>query len=119
WNPPTHLPSTQAILAIAALGALGTAVAYLLYFWLINNVGATRTTLVTYLLPCTALIWGVLLLNEQVSWNTFAGLALILLGVMTATGTRGGRFGGVPGQKRRHPSLAPMGVAPIASPDDR
>ncbi|HEY2571472.1 MAG TPA: DMT family transporter, partial [Solirubrobacteraceae bacterium] len=69
WEPPTQLPSLRAIGAMAELGILATAVAYLLYFWLIRHVGATRTTLVTYLLPCTALIWGAALLSEPVTWN--------------------------------------------------
>ena len=87
WSPPTHLPSLKVILAIATLGALGTGIAYLLYFWLIYHVGPTRTSLVTYLLPCTALLWGGLLLNEPVTWNAIAGLALVLLGTMMTNGT--------------------------------
>lgn len=86
---PTHIPSAKALGAVATLGILGTAIAYLLYFWLIRNVGATRTSIVTYLLPCTALIWGVLLLHETVSWNAFAGLALVLFGTMVTNGTIG------------------------------
>ena len=76
----------------AGLAALlaGTALAYLLYFWLIHHVGATRTALVTYLLPCTALIWGALFLHESVSWNAVAGLALVLLGAMVTNGTLDG-----------------------------
>lgn len=87
WSPPTHLPSPQVIGAIAILGALGTGVAYLLFFWLIYHVGATRTSLVTYLLPCTALLWGGLLLKEPVTWNAIAGLALVLVGTMMTNGT--------------------------------
>ncbi len=87
WSPPTHLPSAAAIGAIATLGAVGTGVAYLLYFWLIEHVGATRTTLVTYLLPCTALVWGVLLLGEHVAWNAVVGLVFVLLGTMVTNGT--------------------------------
>lgn len=99
WSPPTHLPSLKVIGAIATLGALGTGVAYLLYFWLIYHVGPTRTSLVTYLLPCTALLWGALLLNEHVTWNAIAGLALVLLGTMLTNGTLTGLFR----RKRRHP----------------
>lgn len=87
WNPPTHLPSLAALGAVAELGILGTAAAYLLYFWLIRHVGPTRTSLVTYLLPCTALVWGALLLGEQISWNALAGLLLVLLGTMLTNGT--------------------------------
>lgn len=90
WDPPSRLPSLAALGAVAELGVLGTAVAYLLYFWLIRHVGATRTSLVTYLLPCTALVWGALLLGEQVSWNALAGLLLVLLGTMLTNGTLNG-----------------------------
>jgi drug/metabolite transporter (DMT)-like permease len=90
WGIPSHMPSWRAIGAIVTLGALGTGVAYLLYFWLIRHVGATRTTLVTYLLPCTALIWGALLLSEPVTWNAIAGLALVLVGTMVTNGTLDG-----------------------------
>lgn len=90
WSPPTQLPSVRAIGSMLELGVLGTAVAYLLYFWLIRHVGATRTTIVTYLLPCTALVWGVLLLGETVTWYALAGLALVLLGTMVTNGTLNG-----------------------------
>ena len=100
WSPPTHIPSLKVILAIATLGALGTGVAYLLYFWLIYHVGPTRTSLVTYLLPCTALIWGGLLLSEPITWNAIAGLALVLLGTMMANGTLTALF------RRKRPAKA-------------
>lgn len=86
WSPPTHMPTIKAVAAIATLGAVGTGIAYLLYFWLIANVGPTRTSLVTYLLPCTALFWGALLLREQVGWNSIAGLALVLFGTLLTNG---------------------------------
>jgi drug/metabolite transporter (DMT)-like permease len=90
WSPPTRLPSLAALGSIAELGILGTALAYLLFFRLINSVGPTRTALVTYLLPCTALLWGALFLGEQVSWNALAGLVLVLLGTMLTNGTLNG-----------------------------
>lgn len=87
---PTQLPSLKAVGAVVTLGIFGTAIAYLLSFWLIQHVGATRAMLVTYLLPCTAVIWGVLLLGETVSWNTLVGLVLVLLGTMVTNGTLNG-----------------------------
>jgi drug/metabolite transporter (DMT)-like permease len=84
---PSHLPSARALAAVAVLGIAGTALAYLLYFWLIRHVGPTRTSLVTYLLPCTALFWGALFLHEGVSWNALAGLALVLVGTLITSGT--------------------------------
>ena len=50
-------------------------------FWLIDHVGPTRTLIVTYLLPCMALVYGALLLHEAVGLNSIAGLILILTGV--------------------------------------
>lgn len=87
WHPPTHLPSPLAIASMLELGVAATAVAFLLYFWLIRNVGATRTSLVTYLLPCTALIWGALILGETVTWYALVGLGLVLVGTMITNGT--------------------------------
>jgi drug/metabolite transporter (DMT)-like permease len=87
WDPPTRLPSWTALAAIATLGIMGTGVAYLFYFWLIRNVGAPRTSLVTYLLPCTALLWGLVVFGEPILPNALAGLALVLLGTMITNGT--------------------------------
>jgi drug/metabolite transporter (DMT)-like permease len=87
WGPPTKLPSWTALAAIGALGIVGTGIAYLFYFWLIRNVGAPRTALVTYLLPCTALIWGLIVFGEPIQTNALAGLALVLFGTMVTNGT--------------------------------
>jgi drug/metabolite transporter (DMT)-like permease len=66
---------------LVGLGVLGTGIAYLFYFRLIRNIGPTRTSMVTYLLPCTALIYGVVLLREPATANIVAGLALVLVGI--------------------------------------
>lgn len=90
WSPPTHIPSMKSIGAVAVLGIMGTALAYLLYFWLIAHVGATRTSIVTYLLPFTALLWGALLLDEHISLSAIAGLLFVLLGTLITNGTLNG-----------------------------
>lgn len=90
WSPPRQLPALPVFGAILMLGVPGLAVAYLLYFWLIRHVGASRTSLVTYLLPCTALLWGALLLHERITGYAVAGLALVLLGTMVTNGTLAG-----------------------------
>jgi drug/metabolite transporter (DMT)-like permease len=92
WNPPVAVPPVGALAALAALGIVGTGIAYLLYFWLIHSVGATATTMVTYLLPCTALIWGAVFLNESLSWTLLVTLALVLFGSMLTNGTFNGLF---------------------------
>ncbi len=90
--PPAHGLSLAAIAAALTLGLGGTAVAYLIYFSLIASVGATRTVIVTYLLPGTALIYGAVLLGEPVGWVALAGLALVLLGIAVTGGLLRGRF---------------------------
>ena len=74
--------------AIVALGALGTGLAYLLYFTLIARAGASRAILVTYLVPAFALVYGTLILDEPVTATAVAGLALILGGTALGTGAR-------------------------------
>jgi drug/metabolite transporter (DMT)-like permease len=81
FQPPTHFPSFWAIAAALALALGGTTLAYICYFWLMDRVGPTRTLIVTYLLPCLALVYGALLLHETVSPNALGGLALVLVGI--------------------------------------
>jgi drug/metabolite transporter (DMT)-like permease len=63
-----------------------TAFAFQLYFGLIAGVGASRAILVTYLVPALALVYGVVLLDEELRWTAVAGLALVLAGVAFGTG---------------------------------
>lgn len=83
---PDQAPPAKAILAIVALGALGSALAYVLYFALIARAGASRAILVTYLVPAFALLYGAVFLGEEVTASAVAGLALILAGTTLATG---------------------------------
>jgi drug/metabolite transporter (DMT)-like permease len=80
-QPPTHLPSFWPIASVLALSLGGTTIAYICYFWLIKHVGPTRTLIVTYLLPCMALVYGALLLHEIININAIAGLALVMAGI--------------------------------------
>ena len=83
---PDEAPSAGAIAAVVALGALGSGIAYLLYFAIIARAGASRAILVTYLVPAFALVYGAVFLDEQVTLSALAGLALILAGTALATG---------------------------------
>ncbi len=78
---PAHWPSLAVIASVVTLATLGTGVAFLMFYWLLGRVGVTRTTIVTYLLPCTAIIWGAVLLGETITPNMLIGLALVLLGI--------------------------------------
>jgi drug/metabolite transporter (DMT)-like permease len=80
-SPPLHLPSMAVIASVLALALGGTTLAYICFYWLIDHVGPTRTVIVTYLLPCMALVYGALLLHEAVGINILAGLVFILLGI--------------------------------------
>ena len=69
------------VLAIVLLGAVGTGLAYVLYYRLIADIGATQTSLVTYLVPVVAVAVGVVFLDEPFSWRLVAGGALIIAGI--------------------------------------
>ena len=79
-------PTAGAVAATAALALLGTVGAYLLYYRLIARVGATRTTMSTYLLPAFAVVYGALFLHEPVGLRLLIGFALILAGVAVVSG---------------------------------
>jgi drug/metabolite transporter (DMT)-like permease len=83
----THLTLTR-LGAWLALGALSSGVAYILYYQLIAAVGATTASFGTYLIPVVGVFWGWLLLGEPVGVRTCAGVALILAGLVIATGIR-------------------------------
>jgi drug/metabolite transporter (DMT)-like permease len=86
---PGHTPSRQAIASVAALGVVGTALAYLLFYALISHAGAAYASLVTYLIPPIALAYGAIFLGERFGASAFGGLALILGGVALGTGAVG------------------------------
>jgi drug/metabolite transporter (DMT)-like permease len=66
-----------------ALSLLGSAVAYLLYFRLIADVGPTRAMTVTFLMPALGMVWGVVFLGETITLPMLAGAALIVAGTAT------------------------------------
>ena len=84
---PAGMWHGETITAILVLGFVGTAVAYLLFFELIQRAGANYATLVTYLVPPIALAYGAIFLDESFGLTAFASLALILVGVALATGS--------------------------------
>ena len=81
-----HAPTAGAVAATVALALLGTVGAYLLYYRLLARIGATRTTMSTYLLPAFALVYGALFLHEAITPRLLAGFALIVLGVAFVNG---------------------------------
>jgi drug/metabolite transporter (DMT)-like permease len=72
--------------AVLLLGGFGTGVAYLLYYGLVRDAGPTSASMVTYLIPVAAVLLGVVVLHEHVTWNLFAGAAVVIAGVALAEG---------------------------------
>jgi len=84
---PSGMWHGETIAAILVLGFAGTAIAYLLFFALIQRAGANYATLVTYLVPPIALAYGAIFLDESFGLTAFVALALVLAGVALATGS--------------------------------
>lgn len=79
--------------ALLALGVLGTGLAFLVFYTLIAELGASRASLVAYLAPGFAVAYGVVALGEPVGPATIAGLVLVLAGSYVAAGGRVSRSG--------------------------
>ncbi|HEY5035308.1 MAG TPA: DMT family transporter, partial [Candidatus Dormibacteraeota bacterium] len=82
---PAAIPPPQVLLAIGLLGVVYTALAFLLFFALIAEVGPVRATVITYVNPAVALALGVALLGEPLTIGAGVGFALILAGLFLAT----------------------------------
>ena len=83
---PSEVPGWKETGSVIALAVVGTALAQIILYRVLRSDGAARVSLVTYLLPMTALIYGVLLLGEPLTWQELAGMALILGGVALGSG---------------------------------
>jgi drug/metabolite transporter (DMT)-like permease len=86
WWWPATPPSATAWASVAGLALLCTAVAYLLYFRLIDRLGAARAITVTFLLPVFGSAWGAIFLGERLTSAMLFGCAVILLGTALTTG---------------------------------
>jgi drug/metabolite transporter (DMT)-like permease len=87
FTTPQQPITEEIVLAVLGLALLSTAFAYLLYFRLIQNIGATKALTVTYLIPLFAMLWGALFLNETITLSIIFGCGLILLGTAIANDT--------------------------------
>jgi drug/metabolite transporter (DMT)-like permease len=109
---PNAWPPLSATLSLLVLAFFSSVVAYLLFFRLISSVGATKTALVSYLIPLFGAVWGALVLGERVDLSTLTGMVVILTGVVIVTGARfsrrwrGGRVAGWQGETASRQSKA-------------
>jgi drug/metabolite transporter (DMT)-like permease len=104
---PPHAPSLQAAASLVVLGAGGTGIAFLIYFTLIAEIGPGRASLVAYIAPGFAVLYGVSLLSEPLTAGAVLGLVLILTGSWVAAEGR------LPGRPRAMP-VTPLEPPPPA-----
>jgi drug/metabolite transporter (DMT)-like permease len=83
---PISAVTQNAIGAMLLLGVLATGFAYILFFRLVVDVGPVISLTVTFLVPVTALVWGILLLGEQIAPSQYIGSAIVLIGTALTTG---------------------------------
>jgi drug/metabolite transporter (DMT)-like permease len=107
---PSAWPSSRVVAAILVLAVLCTAVAFLIFFALIDEVGPVRATIITYVNPAVAVALGVALLGEPFTVGIAAGFVLILVGSVLATGRSRAK-----GDQARG-TVAPVEPVPVAEP---
>ncbi len=83
----TSTPTLPAIGSVLAIGALGSGVAFLLYYKVLDVVGSAIASSVTYITPVIAVILGVLLLNEELHWYEPVGGVIIIVGAAISQGS--------------------------------
>jgi drug/metabolite transporter (DMT)-like permease len=86
WAAPASRPSSTAIINLSALILVSTTFAYLLYFFLLRELGPTRTASVTFLIPMFGTFWAIVFLDEPFSAGMFLGMAIILASVRLVIG---------------------------------
>ena len=101
---PRQLPGAGSLAALAVLGVAGTAVAFVIFYRLIAELGPGRASLVAYLIPPISLAFGAVLLHERITGTAVAGLVAILVGVALAS---------------RGPAPAPEGAEAAGAGDER
>ncbi len=82
---PEERPSNDAIASVVGLGLICTALAFVLFFALIKEIGPARATVITYVNPAVALAAGVIVLDEPVTVGIIVGFPLVLIGSVLAT----------------------------------
>jgi drug/metabolite transporter (DMT)-like permease len=85
-NWPSSMPSAHVVESVLGLAVVCTALAFLVFFALIAEVGPVRATVITYINPAVAAVLGVTLLSEHLTRGMVIGFALVLAGCVLATG---------------------------------
>jgi drug/metabolite transporter (DMT)-like permease len=85
FSLPRHTPSTAAIASVVGLAVVCTALAFVVFFALIGEIGPVRATVITYVNPAVAAVLGVAVLGEHLTPVVLLGFALVLAGSVLAT----------------------------------
>ncbi len=83
WN---LAPGNMSLMAVFALAAISTSLAYIIYFQVLAASGPTNLLLVTFLIPINAILLGVMGLGEQLGWEIFVGMGMIFIGLVAIDG---------------------------------
>jgi drug/metabolite transporter (DMT)-like permease len=102
FSIPEDVPSAEAVGSVVGLAVVCTAVAFLVFFALIAEVGPVRATVITYVNPAVAAVLGVAILDERFTAGMAIGFALVLAGSVLAT-----RAPAAPDEGVRHPTPDP------------
>ena len=85
FERPVQVPQlTITWVALLFMGVLGSGLAFVMLYYLIHEIGPTRTTMVTYLFPLGGVLLGVTVLHEQLTWQIIAGAVLIVASLIAA-----------------------------------
>jgi len=80
-NPFRFHWTRMAVIALLYLAVVGSVIAFLLYYWLVQNMDVTKSMLIALVTPVVAVILGMIVLNEEFGWRTLAGGAMIISGI--------------------------------------
>ena len=97
--PMVQTYSTTSMMSVLMLAVLCTALAYIIFFHILSVGGATNISLVTLLVPVSAIILGAIFLNEQLALSHYIGMTLIALGLLAIDGRVFGRFSAGPASR--------------------
>ena len=89
WNLS---PGIYTMAALFGLAAISTSLAYIIYFRVLSTAGPTNLLLVTFLIPLSAILLGVMFLGERLEWNAFVGMGLIFAGLIAIDGRLPNKF---------------------------
>jgi drug/metabolite transporter (DMT)-like permease len=105
---PLHFHWTpMAVVSLFYLAVVGSVIAFLLYYWLVHNMDVTKSMLIALVTPVVAVVLGMIVLNEELSWRTIAGGAMIMSGIGFIVAQK---------VKKEKPALVTGGLSNSSSP---